>query len=164
MPRDGLRSCRVVNTKFVAFDGVQCSPASSDMWTSGLERHHIQALFTRSAGAGTSTISMRFLPLLVGMIMASMTQFWTVPAWRRWWTIWTHHQVQCVRPSWTRAGVSQVPSSVDCCGWRQTQGTEPSATHGRGSTFEWHPQVLLWLFGQERCKTGGEHALTVGFR
>ena len=35
MPRDGLRSCRVVNTKFVAFDGMQCSPVTRRVPTYG---------------------------------------------------------------------------------------------------------------------------------
>ena len=71
MPRDGLRSCRVVNTKFVVFDGVQCTgnEASSNMCGVRI-----------GAGAGTSAISMRFFPLLAGMIAASMTQLWTVLA------------------------------------------------------------------------------------
>ena len=35
VPRDGLRSCRVVNTKFVAFDGMQCSPVTRRVPTYG---------------------------------------------------------------------------------------------------------------------------------
>ena len=32
VPRDGFRSCRVVHTKFVAFDAMQSSDEATDLW------------------------------------------------------------------------------------------------------------------------------------
>ena len=83
LPRDGLRSCRVVNTKSVAFDGMQCSLVTRRVPTCGHrgvrigEASHPGPLH-RLRRCRTSAISMRFLPLLAGMITASMTQLWTV--------------------------------------------------------------------------------------